>query len=273
MKKVLLSLAAIVLLSTVFITGCKKGEDDPGISFRSRDARVTGTWTLSSSETVSTYNTTTTTTNNVNTDKSVMVDNNTTTTSVNGTAKTITAVETNNDNITQTSYDYYNNVFTTATTDSKATNTSVDKYTYTVNLEINKDMTYSVTYNETKISSSYNRSTTSGGITITDKSDTTYSPASTISRTESGKWAWLDSKKNKVIIMAGPMNGYVKRLSNKEIIIEDVNNYNSDNTDYTTSSLQTYDDVNEPYKSKEGNKKSIRNNSNTDSNYQVWVAK
>jgi len=125
------------------------------------------------------------------------------------------------------------------------------------------------------ITGAYDDATASyyGGITITDKSDTTYSPASTNSHTESGKWAWLDSKKDKVIIMAGPMYGYVKRLSNKEIIIEEINDYNSNNTNYYTSSFQTYSDVNDPYKSKEGNRKSIVNNTNTNSNYQVWVAK
>lgn len=273
MKKTLLSLATIVLLSTVFMTSCKKGEDDPAISFRSRDARVTGSWTLSSSEKTNSYNTTTTNTNNVNTDKSVIVNNNSTTTSIDGTAKSVTTIETNNENRTQTSYDYYNNTFKTITTDNKTTNTTVDKYTYVVNLEINKDMTYTVTYTETKISSTFNHTTISEGTTITDKSDTIYNPSSTKSWSESGEWAWLDSKKDKVIIMAGPMNGYVKRLSNKEIIIEDTFSNNSNSTDYTTSSLQTYDDINIPYKSKIGNKKVVTNNSNNNNNYQVWVAK
>jgi hypothetical protein len=44
MKKTLL--AVIVLLSIIVIPSCKKGEDDPFISVRSRDARVTAKWKL-----------------------------------------------------------------------------------------------------------------------------------------------------------------------------------------------------------------------------------
>lgn len=44
MKKTLL--AVIVLLSIIVIPSCKKGEDDPFISLRSRDARVTAKWKL-----------------------------------------------------------------------------------------------------------------------------------------------------------------------------------------------------------------------------------
>jgi len=39
----ILALAAVVVLS-----GCKKGEEDPFLSFSSRDGRLAGTWTLSS---------------------------------------------------------------------------------------------------------------------------------------------------------------------------------------------------------------------------------
>ena len=273
MKKVLFSLAAIVLLSTVFITGCKKGEDDPGISFRSRDARVTGSWTLSSSEVVRTDNETITTTNDVNTNKSTRVNNNTTATSITGSSKTVTLKTVNNENSTQTNYNYGSSSFTTTTTDSKISNTTVDKYTYVVDLDINKDMTYTVTYHESKISTTHNNTTVSGGITITDKSDTTYSPVSTKSWTETGKWAWLDSKKDKVVIMAGPMSGYVKRLSNKEIIIEDLRDANKSNTDYSYSFLQTYNDVNDIYKGKNGNIKSVSVRTTIDNDYQVWEAK
>jgi hypothetical protein len=44
MKKILL--AVIVLLSIIVIPSCKKGEDDPFISLRSRDARITAKWKL-----------------------------------------------------------------------------------------------------------------------------------------------------------------------------------------------------------------------------------
>lgn len=42
-------LTLAVLASTVFTTGCRKGENDPFISFRSRKARLTGDWTVETS--------------------------------------------------------------------------------------------------------------------------------------------------------------------------------------------------------------------------------
>ena len=44
MKKILPFL--LVILSLIAIPSCKKGEDDPFISFRSRDARITAKWKL-----------------------------------------------------------------------------------------------------------------------------------------------------------------------------------------------------------------------------------
>lgn len=59
-----LVLAAAVVVPTVF-TGCKKGENDPFISLRSRKARMAGEWTVSKGEgkstsTASSYTSTTT---------------------------------------------------------------------------------------------------------------------------------------------------------------------------------------------------------------------
>lgn len=53
MKKTINLLLILALSSTLF--QCKKGEDDPFISFRSRKARVTGEWTLTSGSGTDTY--------------------------------------------------------------------------------------------------------------------------------------------------------------------------------------------------------------------------
>ena len=50
MKKNLLKFAVILFVSIIVFSGCKKGEDDPFISFRSRTARLAGNWKLSSME-------------------------------------------------------------------------------------------------------------------------------------------------------------------------------------------------------------------------------
>ncbi len=53
MKKTLPFL--LVMLSIIVIPSCKKGEDDPFISFRSRDARITAKWKLVNYENQSNY--------------------------------------------------------------------------------------------------------------------------------------------------------------------------------------------------------------------------
>lgn len=49
MKKIALAIATIALVGGS-MTSCKKGENDPFLSLRSRKARLTGTWTISAGE-------------------------------------------------------------------------------------------------------------------------------------------------------------------------------------------------------------------------------
>lgn len=46
MKKNILVMALGLLVGSMVLTGCKKGENDPFLSFKSRDARITETWKL-----------------------------------------------------------------------------------------------------------------------------------------------------------------------------------------------------------------------------------
>lgn len=55
MKKLILSALAIAVVASTF-TSCKKGEGDPGISFKSRKGRVAGTWKITSWEEKTTTN-------------------------------------------------------------------------------------------------------------------------------------------------------------------------------------------------------------------------
>jgi hypothetical protein len=61
MKKNFFRIALIVMVGGLMMasSGCKKGENDPFISLRSRDARITGTWKFTEED----YSSTTTTTN------------------------------------------------------------------------------------------------------------------------------------------------------------------------------------------------------------------
>jgi hypothetical protein len=51
MKQVTWKLALLLLTAVVTLQGCKKGENDPFLSLRSRDARITGEWELMKMET------------------------------------------------------------------------------------------------------------------------------------------------------------------------------------------------------------------------------
>jgi hypothetical protein len=55
MKQSHLKLALIAILSLGFLAACKKGENDPFLSLKTRNARITGTWKLTSQETSETY--------------------------------------------------------------------------------------------------------------------------------------------------------------------------------------------------------------------------
>ena len=50
MKKNLLFLALAVIASSTLLSSCKKGENDPFLSLKSRDARITALWKLTSAE-------------------------------------------------------------------------------------------------------------------------------------------------------------------------------------------------------------------------------
>ncbi len=68
-KAISLFTLALLVFSGVVLTGCKKGDDDPFISLKSRDARVTAKWKLVKAEGTSTNTfagTTYTTTSNFN---------------------------------------------------------------------------------------------------------------------------------------------------------------------------------------------------------------
>ncbi len=81
MKKAIIILTGIILSGLAF-EGCKKGEGDPGISFKSRKSRMTGEWKMSAGTITHTTvsgssNISTTTTYNGSTASSVLTVNGT----------------------------------------------------------------------------------------------------------------------------------------------------------------------------------------------------
>ena len=128
MKKTSIKFLLILFVATLVLEGCKKGENDPALSLRSRDARVTGEWKLVKMETTQVTETTVDSYNLLETR----------TESFNGTSVTAT-------------------VTTEETMDSETeTETETVTYSLTLELTINKDGTYSQNFIEDGVVSSSN---------------------------------------------------------------------------------------------------------------------
>jgi hypothetical protein len=113
MKSIISKLGIIALVGIVTLQGCKKGENDPLISLKSRDARITGTWELTSQEAEYTYKS-----------------------EFNGESATETTKQSYDGNMmTETYTETYNG----------QTESESDTYDYSFEMTIDKDGTYSLT--------------------------------------------------------------------------------------------------------------------------------
>lgn len=274
MKKSVLSLSVLMIVTTIFVAGCKKGEDDPFISFRSRNARLVGTWMLISSRT--TYNETTTTsrTNDVNTNYATSEFKASNTTSTSGNTKSVNTYTSTKNETKTTAWDPAESKFVENINSVDFSDDVTTYYTTTIELEIKKDYTYTATFNETiKSRSMIHTEVEADGTVTTTQVDTVYNPANTQSWTEVGEWNWVDSNDDKIIINAGPMQGSMSRLSNKEISISGEANESDSRTEYTAVTLPTYDDVDNPWNEEDGIETEIMNEKVTETYSQEWEAK
>lgn len=171
MKKV--KFALLMLMAAILILpACKKGENDPFISLKSRDAKVTAIWKLTKI------------------------------------ANTRTQVQSGNTSTTTYTFDGSSLIVTSSPGGSTT-------YTGSYEMEIIKDGT--MTWNETY---------SFGGSTDVQSS--------------TGTWQWMNSDKNKsVIILAGGNYFFtgglwqIDRLASKELVLSNVGNDN-DNGDTST---------------------------------------
>lgn len=269
MKKLFGFIAFLGILLSLTYTGCRKGEEDPFLSLRSRNKRIVGTWLLKSGSDVVTTTTTTTDYNNVNAEKTTVAETKTESSTFDGTVFTMdettttTTTDLTTDAVLNTSTGKY--TYNT-TTEVVVENTNVvDKNSFSIELEINEDHTYNAKFTQTRQSHHTSGSQTVGGInTPYTSTDTTYSPADTRIWVEEGDWYWEDANDQKIMIVAGNvMNGKLKRLSNKEIILEDITEDSDDNTINTTKKdysdaifyidgILTYKDASNPYRDTTG---------------------
>jgi hypothetical protein len=260
-KRTLTALAMVALLAPA-IESCKKGEEDPAISMRTRDSRMTGTWKMVSVEETSTNTNTTTTSNDVNAEKSDKTTTTVTTKSFDGTNWTETTKYDATENRTEVDPTFNNTTlkydYPTVTSKEVDDNSSTTVDSYTYEIKMYKDNTYTATKTSTAKTYSWDNTNTytsgSNPSFITGSTDdTTYTKAVPSTSVSEGVWFWLDSKKNKIEIVTGSeLSGQILRLSNKEIILEDATSSNDDNTYVTTSTFSTFTDGDDQFDSKTG---------------------
>lgn len=216
MKKMKVILVLLAIAVTVpFFNGCKKGENDPFISLRSRDARLMGEWTVSKIEGT---RTTDTKGNNVNiTNYTNSLTTNTTTFD----GSTLTS-----SNVTNSTY------YGTTTTLGGGTKTYINSYSVAITIE--EHGVVKVIETETKktltqssipadnCGTGQTPSLTYNGLTC--DGTYTYTTPTTTTNTYEGIWFWGTGKKNKETLIlsgVGSMDGLymVTQLKNKEIVL------------------------------------------------------
>lgn len=268
MKRYVLKLVILLLFVSSIFSSCKKGEEDPFLSFRSRDARIVGSWQLKNSEGFHRSQDIIIRSNDVNNDVSTNDHSDQRETTFDGSIKKVKTLYLTEIDSETTEFDDIENKFVTDIVASIVSQEKLEEYSYSANIKINKDFTYSYTYSETILKTT---------ISNFDGEDTTttiteYADQEIISRTQTGDWFWHDSKKKKVIINAGLMNGSILRLTNKEVIIDNMYS-SSNNTNHSNLLLfPTNDDIENPENEVLGLNNTISNSNSENTSYQEWEA-
>lgn len=231
MRKLLLILAVVNI-----ILSCKRGEDDPWLSMRSREQRLIGKWKLAEEQiNIEDYNSKGS--NYVykggvyNND--VLYYSGITTISVTPTQinKEYNGIEKKNALIL---YGDTVNVLDSTTKSIKSFSKidSTASGTYEIIVDIKKQNEYTQTENK-ELSIRYKEKNWGVAVFSFDCGNTVYTPYNdsldnnfiiNSKKTFNGKWQWVNDKKTK--INAGYMQGNILRLSNNEIIIS--NEYNTE---------------------------------------------
>jgi len=226
-------------LKTLFVTllvaafamplfnGCKKGEEDPGISWKSRNGRVTGTWTLKSFDMSGTTSDIRNIVNEVNDDQYDRTIKTTWSESFNGSTRVVN--RTYKEDYTNVTMWYdapdWRDQEAVYTMDSSYSTTTV----WGLTISLYTDNTYEMTETSGNVTGSwdfdwdldYDDDNDPNVTDNDDKNDGTMSTTGSATSVSQGAWYWEDNtKKNKLFINAGGLKGKVVRLSSKEMIVE-----------------------------------------------------
>ncbi|NSW46420.1 MAG: hypothetical protein HPY79_11460 [Bacteroidales bacterium] len=243
MKK-LVSIFSLFLVMAFIYSGCRKGEEDPWLSLRSRNQRLIGKWKLVEEKKIDideknyyynylNKNTPKTFSTNYEYSKNEFLfannEGNIATYSKSGWKSLLLLGDTLN--IKDSILTLQENI-----QDYKIKQTG----TYSFLIDIKKDHTYEATeecnytksVNVTDNSFGYEYTCSNGlNQTYNNSNNQNYQYDNKYTSTYSGTWKWDD--KDKLFIDIGKMKGKIKRLSNNEIIIEYTNELNLDQYDYS----------------------------------------
>jgi len=179
MKKLVILASMFLAISSVVFTGCKKGEEDPSISLKSRDGRLKRAWKL---------------------DKIEGTEKNVVTSSFGGSSSTATETIT-------TSYNGALLTETNVTTSGGTTDTETNSVSLTA------DWTFE------------DRGVFTANSVVDGESSTS-----------TGNWAWVDSDKNKLFLMADGDMYEVVGLSSDELILRQKSSSKDVSEDFTSTS-------------------------------------
>ncbi|MCB0805142.1 MAG: hypothetical protein KDC05_05035 [Bacteroidales bacterium] len=244
MKNKIIQFGMVILIFTIIFSGCKKGEDDPFFSFRSRNARIVGEWIINTMSSTSNTFTTQTISNNVNANKVYTENTFNREITISGTNKTerITDRTVTNQTYTDIEFGDTSYIYPVVIAQTLDEEIITNRYRYELDLEINKDGTFSASVSETLLSTNImRRHKTADGFELIDPPfDTAYVNQNTNVETMEGEWLWADSDKTKVIIDAGPMHGNITRLAHDEVNIDEADSYTENKTEYEEDDFPTY---------------------------------
>lgn len=242
-----------ILAALVLNTSCRKGADDPAITFHSRDTRLVGTWQLTGFTSKTNTTTKTVTTNEVNTDNSQKSDYSKNERTLSGGTLSVLNYSTSE---STSKFDTSSNV---SNTGSKSTRS----YAITAcSVTINDDFTYGL---------SIEYSVTSGENCKLEKSGSNWSetncndlPEESMTKSQfsvdfAGHWNWSKETDDKIAVVFTPQNtsidplpygisltdiqkdfpistvfsGYITRLSNKELTFVNTIDESNSSTSYS----------------------------------------
>ncbi len=229
-KYTTIAVCAALMILPIFIHSCKKGAEDPLISLKSRNSRVTGTWKLVSMSSKVTINFQMNVSNNVNSDRSDETYDGTFTYEYDG--ETVSTIEV--DNETEESrrmIQGFNNDWTSRNYSYESSSTITETYTEEMTFSLYKDNSCVVSSSSGDIDGRIEEDVTEvyryedpfyQDLDTSYTIDSTYTRVSSSNEVTETTWFWEEnSVKNKLYINIGSMlMGQVVRLTDKEMIID-----------------------------------------------------